>query len=698
MELKQSKNKSKSMRQNNNSCRAVTHRLFPGALCFFVLFICLLLSWHQIIAPVLPVQAAPVVPVEAKNRSLKIGVSINDPPYSFVDDNGMIKGFNVDLVRAIAIEMGIDIELYAQTSDDLLYNLMHSRLNAIISKNVSGSSYIASDPLIQSQDAIFVLFDNHYISDLNDFWNSPVAIHTQSLTPQVIYYLDRHNAVSPKIVMEQEHGFLLLMNKEVDSYIGNKNAGMYLIQKWNQENYIKMVGEPLNVSEYAFYTNSEDRPLMNQLNNGLAAVLSNQSYEKIYEKWFGESAVSYEKKVKRYLMLMGGTFSLALLIMIFALKWRSMLKKEVERRTFELNQANEALLLQQDILKDKDQFKEDILNSVTTGIITFSKEGLVTSVNAKAQTALDIKNFTPGCSAADIPGLAFLDPQMISNVINRGTFYTNLEGEITVCGQTIILMYQIYPLRNRQGEACGAIVNFEDTSKERRLDEKMSQMNRMKSLDLLVSEFVHEIRTPLTTIKTMVELLPSKFDNLEFRRNMCDIVSMEVQRLNKLVTSLAEYARPKPNNADTFDISTVIDRVIFLLQRKINEENITLDVNMENDLKVAGDPTQLMQVFINLILNSIEAIEKQGHIKIDGYASTDFVCVKIIDNGSGIPEENLKKITDPFFTMRQEGTGLGLYICKKLLEKHNGKMHFHSSLGQGTTVEITLPRASLKAV
>lgn len=637
-----------------------------------------------------PLSAAPFEP---NQRSLRIGVELNAPPYSFVDDNGMLKGFNVDLVRAIAIEMGIDIELYAQTSTDLYNNLLNNGLDAIISDQGPGSGLIASSPLIESQDAIFVLADNQYISDLDGFWNNPVAINSQSLTTLISSYLDKHNAVSPKIVMDQEHGFLLLMNHEVDSYIGDKASGIFLIQKWNQEDYIKLVGVPFNISSYVFISNAADKSLVSQLNNSLATVLNDQSYEKIYEKWFGESAASYEKKVRRYFYISGGAGLLALLIMVFSLKLRSILKKEVERRTHELNQANEALLLQQNHLKDKDQFKEDILNSVTTGIITFNEKGQVTSVNAKAMQSLDIQSFSSECPPEALPGLSFIDRQKLMNVLECGTFHTDLEGEITIQGESKILEYQIYPLRNRQGESSGAIVNFEDTSKERRLDEEMIKMDKMKSLDLLVSEFVHEIRTPLTSIKTMVELLPSKVENLEFRRNMLEIVTMEVQRLDKLVTTLSEYAKPTTNNRLTFEIGTVLDGVLFLLQRKLNEKAVAVNSRIKPGLIVAGDPMQLMQVFINIILNSIEAMAPHGRISIEAYSQNDSVCINIKDNGPGIPEEYLPKITEPFFTMRQNGTGLGLYICSKLIKEHQGTLSIQSQAGEGTAISISLPKA-----
>ncbi len=631
--------------------------------------------------------------IDQNTDSIRIGVEVNAPPYSYVDDNGMIKGFNVDLVRAVAIEMGIDIELYAQTASDLNKNLMNHGLDAIISNNIKDSAFLASNDLIVSQDAIFVLADNQYISDLEGFWNSAVAINIQSLTTIISTYLDKYNAENPRIVTEQEHGFLLLMNGEVDSYIGNKASGMYLIQKWNQEAYIKAVGEPFNISAYKFFTNSTDKALMSQLNEGLDAVLSNNSYEKVYEKWFGESAASYEKKIRKLLLAVSGVTILALLLMALAMKWRKTLKAQVERRTHELNLANEALISQQNVLKDKEQFKEDILNSVPTGIIAFDQDGGVTSMNAKARDVLAIQDVLPASAAQSLSAIPFLDQEKFMEVLNNGSFYADLEGELMAGSETKALVYQLYPMRNGQGLASGAIVNFKDISKERRLEEEITKFDKMKSLDLLVSEFVHEIRTPLTSIKAMVELIPSKIDNPDFRRSMMEIVTMEVDRLGSLVKTLSDYAKPKQSSFKYFDIKEVMDSVILLLQRKIEEKNVVLEADFTTGLKVYGDNMQLMQVFLNLVLNSLESLQNKGSISlICRKGSEGFVEVLITDNGPGIPQEHLNKITEPFFTTRKEGTGLGLYICHKLLEKNNGTLVVQSTEGQGTTVTIQLPK------
>lgn len=648
----------------------------------------------------------PLLGAPAKNvNSLKIGVEVGIPPYSYIDDNGMLKGFNVDLIRAVSIELGMDIELYAQTWADLNRNLLNQELDALVSSRIDNTEYLASRAFVDSKDTIFVRTDNKYITDLEGFWNFPAAINNQSLSAKICSYLDKYNVEGTKIVMDQEHGFLLLMNNEVDAYIGNKDAGMYLIQKWNQEKYIKSVGEPFNIGKYAFFTNTSNKELLTRLDKGLEDVSKNGAYDKVYSKWFGENAPSYDKKIRQILFFVSIIAVIVLLLMGLAVKWNTSLKKEVERRTQALNQANIALQSQQNDLKDKDKFKEDILNSVPIGIITFNQQGCITSVNARAREVLNLSELDMRM-LADIENQEissklnhFLDRGKLNDVLRQGNQYINLEGELTIGNINRILVYQIYPLRDSMGTACGAIVNFQDNSKERRLEEEMIKMDKMKSLDLLVSEFVHEIRTPLTSIKTMTELMPSKIDNIDFRQNMVEIVSMEVARLDRLVGSLAEYPKPKLGSLNVFDIKGTIENIILLLQRKIQEKAITVKIDLQSSLQVYGDKMQMMQVFINLILNSIEWVEDNGQIYIKGQ-ETENNTVTIIfgDNGPGISEENIERVLEPFFTTRCRGTGLGLYICLRLLEQNKGSMRIISQEGQGTEVQVKLQKYSWESL
>lgn len=634
-------------------------------------------------------------------KSLKIGVEVGIPPYSYIDDNGMLKGFNVDLIRAVAIELGIDIELYGQTWADLNRNLMHQALDAFVSSRIESTEHLSSRSFIESKDTIFVRADNKYITDLEGFWNFPVAINNQSLTAKICSYLDKYNVEGTKIVMDQNHGLLLLMNNEVDAYIGNKGAGMFLIQKWNQEKYIKSVGEPFNVSKYVFYTNTSNKELMTRLDNGLADVIQNGVYDKVYSKWFGENATTYDKKIRQILIVTGVIAVIVLLLMAAAVKWNSTLKKEVAKRTQALNEANIALQNQQIDLHNKDKFKEDILNSVPIGIVTFDQQGYITSVNARAREVLELSEKDMGLLIGEENNNSgnsskldfFLDRGKLKDVLRQGNQYTNLEGEIIIDNIKRILVYQIHPLRDNAGKACGAIVNFQDNSKERRLEEEMTKMDKMKSLDLLVSEFVHEIKTPLTSIKTMTELMPVKIDNAEFRHNMVQIVNMEVARLDRLVGSLAEYSKPMLSNLNIFDTKATIENILLLLERKIAEKAITVQNELPPSLQVYGDKMQMMQVFINLILNSIQWVNENGQIYIKGEVTEDnTVTITIGDNGPGISKENIERIMEPFFTTRSQGTGLGLYICQRLLEQNKGSMQIISREGQGTEVLVKLEK------
>lgn len=621
----------------------------------------------------LPLQAAP----GQEEAPIRIGLDVQAPPYSYVDSNGLLKGFNVDVVRAVAIEKGLDVELYALSASDLEKQLLNDDLDAVVARTGLNLNGGVSRSIVESRDALFVRADNRSILDLEGFWNSRSAIHIQSLTPLITNYIHQHQAESVHVVADQEHGLLLLMNQEVDSYIGNRDSGLFLIQRWDQAEYLKVVGEAFNQDSFVFYTRPEDTVLAQELDLGLEALVRSESYEKIYVKWFGEKAESYEKQLRQLLAVLSLLALVGLILFSLGVRWNNALKKEVEKRTQELHQANAVLKTQQQELRDRERFKEDVLNSVPTGIMTFDRKGQLTSANSRA---LEILQGQPP---------TFVNQEKLRWVLSEGRCLTNLEQELVAQDQSKRLVYHVYPLRNGDGGVAGAIVSFKDVSRERKLAEEMARMDKMKSLDLLVSEFVHEIRTPLTSIKAMVELLPQKIDNPTFRRNLQEIVSMEVERLSHLVSALGEYARPMPGVMSPLKMRGVAEGALLLLQRKLQEKKVTWSIEVPETFEIEADQMQLMQVLINVILNSLEAVAREGRIWIKGWSTPEGEWVlSITDDGPGMSEEVRDKVTEPFYTTRKDGTGLGLYICKDLLAKNQGRMEILSEEGRGTEVRL----------
>ena len=228
----------------------------------------------------------------------------------------------------------------------------------------------------------------------------------------------------------------------------------------------------------------------------------------------------------------------------------------------------------------------------------------------------------------------------------------------------------------------------------------LRRADRLSSLGLLTAGLAHEIRNPLVAIRTFTQLLPERYDDAEFREGFQGLALKEVDRICGLINDLLSFARPSRPNVAEEDMNDVVDGIARILETEAKEKGVQIVRDFGVDLpKIWIDREQLKQVFMNLILNAIQAMRDGGSIFIstrlnsnnEPGQSSGFVQVEIRDTGMGIPEENLEHIFDPFFTSKDEGSGLGLSISHQIIQEHGGYILVQSKVGEGTAFFINLP-------
>ena len=233
------------------------------------------------------------------------------------------------------------------------------------------------------------------------------------------------------------------------------------------------------------------------------------------------------------------------------------------------------------------------------------------------------------------------------------------------------------------------------------LRQEVTQSDRMKSIAILASGMAHEIKNPLTPIKTFSEQLPSRLDDKEFLLKFSRIINKEVDRIDNLVQDLLNFAKPSPPQLKQININQLIEQTLNLLNNEIIRHKINLNISSENEnIRINIDPNQIKQALLNIFLNAIDAMPKEGVLTVDSRfrgkdnnsnVSDNGVIITISDTGCGIDPKDLPHIFDPFFTKKDHGTGLGLSITHEIIKNHNGRILAESKLGKGTTFRIELP-------
>lgn len=231
----------------------------------------------------------------------------------------------------------------------------------------------------------------------------------------------------------------------------------------------------------------------------------------------------------------------------------------------------------------------------------------------------------------------------------------------------------------------------------------IKRTDRMKSLETIAGGFAHEIRNPLTSIKTFIQLAPERKDDPEFIQEFSKIVLGDVYRIEHLIQKILDYSRyMEPTLADE-DVNDLVASCVHFIDVKADSRKITVENILAPDLpRVMLDRQQIKQVLINLLLNAVDAIGTQGGrlrvqtSKLVKPTGKIWVHIDIEDTGEGIQEDNLEHIFDPFFTTKpetgeHEGTGLGLTIVHQIIQEHHGEIRVKSSVGVGTTFSVSLP-------
>jgi signal transduction histidine kinase len=221
---------------------------------------------------------------------------------------------------------------------------------------------------------------------------------------------------------------------------------------------------------------------------------------------------------------------------------------------------------------------------------------------------------------------------------------------------------------------------------------RMSRADKLATIGELAAGAAHEIRNPLTAIKSSLQYLESKGADETSRKLLASAIQ-ETRRIDDIVSALLSFSRPSEIHKVRHDLRETLEESLELVSFQAKTQNVHIVKDfLEAPLPVQGDKSQLKQLFLNIFLNSIQAMPAGGEMKVEALLKDGRkAVVAVSDSGEGIPEENLDRIFDPFFTTKKGGTGLGLSICYNIVKSHQGEIEIKSGAGQGTKTLISLP-------
>jgi two-component system sensor histidine kinase HydH len=335
-------------------------------------------------------------------------------------------------------------------------------------------------------------------------------------------------------------------------------------------------------------------------------------------------------------------------------------------------------------------YTQNVVESMVDGLISVDESGIITTINQTASQIMEV-------NSSDVEGRDISEVLKSDECDIQEALFTDrplVEKEITYqrnSGYTP-LSVSVSPLKDEIGKAIGAVVIIRDLREIKELQEKVQRAERLASLGRLAAGIAHEIRNPLSSIRGFAQYFQGKFEpetkDVKYAKAMVD----EIDRLNRIIEALLDFARPAEPKLSPYSIEDVLNHALGLMQADIDLKEVRLTKNVQSGIpEVMIDRDQMIQAILNILLNAVEAVNKRGEITVSASTEADNLKITISDTGSGIPEEDLPKVFDPFFTSRKSGTGLGLAIVHKIVENHNGEILVKSEVGRGTTFTILLP-------
>jgi PAS domain S-box-containing protein len=347
-------------------------------------------------------------------------------------------------------------------------------------------------------------------------------------------------------------------------------------------------------------------------------------------------------------------------------------------------------------LKD---FSENIVESLNVGVLAVDLEGTVEAWNSRMEQVFGV----PRDAAVGQPLGSLLPAELASEIASRddqeqitGIYKHRLQRQ----GGSLILNVSITPLVGKSGERIGRLLLFDDVTQRERMEEQMSQTEKLTSLGLLAAGVAHEVNTPLAVISNYIQMLAKQMPDGDPRHSIIEKIVKQTFRASEIVNNLLNFSRTGAVELADVDLNRLVEETLSLVAHPLKTSQIRVVKQLTDGLPpVRGSANKLQQVFLNLFLNARDAMPTGGMLEVRTSAHNGSVEIEVVDTGNGILREHIHKIFDPFFTTKAtgRGTGLGLSVSYGIIKEHAGRIDVRSTPGRGTSFHVEFP-AVRKAV
>jgi len=602
-----------------------------------------------------------------RKKDISYGINIKDPPFSYISlDTGQNTGILVDYFNQLSVTLEKEFTGVTYDDYDLAVSLISRDINAaILNKTVYNQQvFLFTEPLYTLHCKVLVKNESPF-EKLEDVENTTIAVVTGSLTHHYAnkFFKDNDNV---KLILTKDLNecLYLLGMGEVDAIAGDEAKISYQLNQAIKDKKFRFLNNSIYSEDISVAVNKDDAILFSILNKGILELKENNQYMHIHSKWFG-SFMPEVRDISDY-----NDFSniiILIIAIVFVLgSWNHVISLRVNERTKELNYSRKEL--------------RDVIDSLRDGLMVYDEDGVILECNNSMTKILNL-------SRDNIINKRFDELEEIKPYLEHVNDKESFQ---------IMKSYYLVMLRRLETLSDMNLFIIEDYTERHKYELISRQDAKMMAVGELSAGLAHEIRNPLGLIKNYLFVLGKKYQD-DLSLHAISVIDDSVKRINNLISNLLNFSRLSKEGDKEVNVDVLLNSIITLENKNLRDNDVKLSVIKSDDMpdKFLLNEDVFKLGIINLINNSIDSFDGtdiiERNIKIYLKISNEKLIIKVQDNGKGIQSSDLEKIFNPFYTTKDTGTGLGIYILASELRAIEGSITCESEQYVGTIFHITLP-------
>ena len=627
-------------------------------------------------------------------QTLRVGVCPDAPPYQFQDDNGRLTGMHIDFLNYIGYLKGYTMDYVSfQRVSDAVTALEKGEVDAVLGAlpgDVLNNGRVQfTDPLYTSSVCMVAPKDNADENLGRQGQNSRfhVAFELGTVT---FSHLSQFWMSQNQVVGSQRQLYDILLEGRVDAVVCIEDSMLYMLESEGQRESFTVLHEGIADLEHMLLVRSADRTLRDILDDAIVSLRTSSFYGQTVNQWMVD--LDLQDMQGRMRVLIYGAlviFVVAGIVIVNGRYLNKRLRELVSEQTLELNQK-----VQQ--LEQAGNLRNRLVEHSPGGSMLVRRDGAILLINSVARAMAGLQEGEP--QPENVQTLPVFGPvwEKAQPFFQRSMDAPELIVLTAGGRDKHTYRYQCHRTNTREE----MVLLVEDVTWEERRKQEIFEERKNQTLNRIIAGVAHEIKNPLMSIRTFASLITAQGDDPEFQTAFREYVPKEVDRISKMIETLINYARPPREHKEVIRVSELV-RDCMSLAYLSSKKNIPMECDVPEDVSVYANGDQLRQALVNLMINAIEAVENKMNlpdagdgedlfVRVTGYREDGRFVLEIYDRGSGMSEEAILQCTDPFFTTKKSGVGMGLALCKQYVRENDGQLEIESVLGRFTKMRMIL--------